>query len=168
MEFTYDECLGLVDEILDGFDTPGLGLRIRHQFRIGDFGILDYARQCARELMATPDNFRLSKIDFSFAAPEYAHMFEETFGRRVRFDQPDTRIYFPLTVFSEKLGATNNLAQEICEEQCRKLLRLLDDRGGLTGPGQISAETNDTSKTEVIMLACEHLTGSIDKNLSTP
>jgi AraC-like DNA-binding protein len=31
-----------------------------------------------------------------------------------------------------KLSASNELAQEICEKQCRKLLRILEDRGGLT------------------------------------
>jgi AraC-like DNA-binding protein len=194
VEFSYEQYVQLVQEILDSFEISGLGLRIGRRSRISDFGILGYALLSARtlesalklavqfqllwgggihlitqlysegdlaiweeqsklppgrlqqfqledavaqflsarELLAEPDRFKLSKIDFSFPAPDYAHMFEETFGCPIRFDQPKTRAFFPRRLLDSKLGAANPLVQEVCEKQCTRLLRTIEDRGGLT------------------------------------
>jgi len=87
---------------------------------------------CARELLANPRDFKLLKVDFSFPEPDYLSLYEEIFGCPIRFDQPTTRIYFPRTLLDSKLGAENALAQEICEKQCVRFLRLIENRGGLT------------------------------------
>ncbi|MCG8369455.1 MAG: AraC family transcriptional regulator [Proteobacteria bacterium] len=85
-----------------------------------------------KELLAEPDKLRLTKVEFAFPAPEYLAMFEETFHCPVEFNRPHTRITFPKSILDAELGAANELAQGICEEQCRKLLRVLENRGGLT------------------------------------
>lgn len=85
-----------------------------------------------RDMLADPGKFRLTRVEFSFPAPSYAPMFEDIFRCPVLFDQPATRILFPAELLDLEFGSANELAASICEEQCRKFLRIIEDRGGLT------------------------------------
>jgi len=194
VEFTHDEYLQFIEELLENFDIPGLGLRIGRRFRVTDFGILGYAlistrtladalkiaekyqmlwggsgrlatrfsiegeygvweessnlppgklqqfelemavaqSLCSRELLKDPQKFRLLKVQFSFPEPDYVALFEETFRCPLEFGREHTRVYFPKQLLEMELSSTNDLAQAVCEDQCQKLLRVLEDRGGLT------------------------------------
>lgn len=86
----------------------------------------------ARELVADSGRFRMSRVTYSFPDPGYRSLYEETFGCRVEFDHDHTQLCFPVSMLDLPFGSANPLAQQICEEQCSKLLHSLDQRGGLT------------------------------------
>lgn len=193
-ELRYEEYCQFVEQLLDNFDIPGLGLQMGQLFRTTDFGILGYAilsgrslraaipiinryqslwggspsltchykigekisshlERCnlppgrihrfeleeataqflsIRDLLEKPADFKLSKLHYSFPAPAYADLFEQMFECPIEFDQAETEVFYATDMLDSPFSAANNMAQELCEQQCEKLLLQLESEGGLT------------------------------------
>lgn len=85
-----------------------------------------------RELVANPDDWKMTRATFEFAEPDYKETFTEAFNCPVEFGVAATRLYFPTSLLDLQISSANDLAREICEDQCRNLLRVLEERGGFT------------------------------------
>jgi AraC-like DNA-binding protein len=85
-----------------------------------------------RQLLEEPEKFKLQKVTFSFPKPVYFKMFEEIFMCPVHFGQPHSELFFPTEMLDYPFSAANDLAQEMCQQQCEKFLRQLEGEGGLT------------------------------------
>lgn len=85
-----------------------------------------------RDLLDDPEAFKLLKVTFSFPKPAYASLFTEIFNCPVFFDQEYCELFFPSELLDKPFIAANSLAQEICEQQCEKILHKMEDKGGIT------------------------------------
>jgi len=85
-----------------------------------------------RQLLEVPEKFKLLKVTFSFPKPTYTELFEKTFNCPVEFGKPHSEIFFPTEMLDYPFSAANDLAQEVCQQQCEKFLRQLEGAGGLT------------------------------------
>lgn len=99
-------------------------------------------------LLDNPADFKLKKVTFAFERPHYFSLYEDMFACPVQFDQPHTELFYGTSMLDAPFSAANDLAQDLCEQQCEKFLRQLEGEGGLTekvraaiinSPGQIPA-----------------------------
>ena len=85
-----------------------------------------------KDLLEEPDAFRLLKVTFSFPKPTYANLFTDIFDCPVYFDHEYCELFFPSDLLDQPFIAANALAQEICEQQCEKIFRKMEDKGGIS------------------------------------
>lgn len=102
--------------------------------RLHQFELEEAAAQFVsiRQLLEHPEKFRLLKVTFSFPKPTYVELFEEIFQCPIEFGQPQSELFFPTEMLDYTFSAANDLAQELCQQQCEKFLRQIEDEGGLT------------------------------------
>lgn len=121
--------------------------------RLQQFELEEAAAQMLgiRALLEEPEKFQLLKVAFSFPKPAHAALFEETFQCPIMFDQQETELFFPTEMLDYPFSTANDLAQEVCRQQCEKFLRMLEGEGGLTekirtaiinSPGEVPSLTD--------------------------
>jgi AraC-like DNA-binding protein len=124
------------------FSSYKLGAKISSQMehsnhppgKLQQFELEEAAAQFVsiRQLLEEPEKFRLLKVTFSFPKPTYINLFEEIFRCPIEFGQPHSELFFPTEMLDYPFSAANDLAQELCQQQCEKFLRQLEGEGGLT------------------------------------
>jgi len=121
--------------------------------RLQQFELEEAAAQLlsVRDLLEEPKKFKFLKAAFSFPEPAHSALFEETFQCTVVFDQQESELFFSTDILDYPFSTANDVAQEVCRQQCDKFLRMLEGEGGLTekirtaiinSPGEVPSLTD--------------------------
>jgi len=75
---------------------------------------------------------RPTRINLAFNKPDYAHLYKEMFQCPVYFNQPHTELHFPKKWLEKTINTANEMATQVCAQQCELIVAQLGDQGSMT------------------------------------
>jgi len=76
-------------------------------------------------------DFQLQEMRFSYPAPRYVKVYEETFGCPVHFNCEDNAMIFDASYLDQPTARANPLTEQMCRELCDRMLLDLQAKTGI-------------------------------------